>query len=90
MTGALKLMLGIPAGGAKFGGSPPGRGVAGDWACCMPGGAPTLGGGPMPGALPVRVRLGLHICAWRKGRAVPMPGGGPMPGDELGAPGKPP
>ena len=43
MTGALKLMLGIFAGGWKLGGNPPGR----DGCCsfdCIPG------GGAVPGA----------------------------------------
>lgn len=42
MTGALKLMLGILAGGWKLEGSPPGR--PGCWLFdCMPGGGPTPG-----------------------------------------------
>ena len=47
MTGAEKLILGIFAGGWKFGGNPD-RGSLGASACCMPGGAP-VPGAAMPG-----------------------------------------
>lgn len=55
MTGAEKLMLGMFAGGWKFGGKPAGRPGWAALACCMPGGgavpgaAAIPGGGPIPG-----------------------------------------
>lgn len=58
MTGALKLMLGMFAGGWKFDGRPPGRfgRLPGVCATLMPGGGATPGaapvvpgGGPKPG-----------------------------------------
>ena len=78
MTGALKLMLGMLAGGWKLEGKPPGR--PGCWLlACMPGG----------GAVPGAARIGQHRLSKCSSCSLPVPGGAPIPGGAL-PPGKPP
>ena len=78
MTGALKLILGMLAGGWKLEGKPPGR--PGCWLfACMPG------GGAVPGAAMLRQ----HTLSKPRNWSLPVPGGAPIPGGAL-PPGKPP